>query len=339
MTSSPAAAARLALGLAVASAAGAGSSPPAAAQPSPVQFAALQAADLRIASIGYRLLTANAALCRDPQPMIGASLQALDQYGPATRAAADAAFGFEAMIEVEGVVPAGPAAQAGVAAGDSLVDVDGVALPPKPEGRATAGTPATRNAAEARIAGLPVSRPLRLTLRRGDVQRTVTVQPVAGCRTGVELVLDDGWAADSNGERIRVGGNYVDRFDDGELAVVMAHELAHIVLRHRVRLGAMGVSRGVFAGFGRNGRLFRQTEDEADQLSVTLLYNAGYDPMAAYRFWNKPRLPGEGLFRSGTHRGAAARAALIRAAALAIPPGAPTPLIPATLALRDQPLR
>ena len=132
-------------------AAGAGAGPPGGGAPSRQQFAALQAADLRIASIGYRLLTANAALCRDPQPMIGASLQALDQFGPSTRAAADAAFGFEAMVQIEGVVAGGPAARAGVAARDSLVAVDGVALPAKPSLAAGAGTPSTRNATEAQI--------------------------------------------------------------------------------------------------------------------------------------------------------------------------------------------
>jgi hypothetical protein len=323
--------------VALALGAGVGAAPSSA--PSRVQFAALQAADMRVASIGYRLLTTNAALCRDLQPMIGASLQSLDQYGPSTRAAADDAFGFEAMIGIEGVVVGGPAARAGVTAGDSLVAVNGGALPSKPVGTAGAGTPSTRNAAEARIASLPSTAPVRLVLRRGGHDRVVVVQPAPGCRTGVELVLDEPWAADSNGERIRIGANYVDRFDNEEVAVVMAHELAHMVLRHRVRLDAAGVSRGMLSGIGRNGRLFRQTEDEADQLSVVLLYNAGYDPLSAYRFWIKPRVPDGGLFGSGTHHGAAARAALIRTAAASIPASAPTPYVPATLARRDEPLR
>jgi len=106
-----------------------------------------------------------------------------------------------------------------------------------------------------------------------------------------------------------------------------------------VRLDAAQVNRGAFAGFGRSGRLIRQTEDDADQLSVVLLYNAGYDPSAAVRFWTKPRVPDGGLFHDRTHRSATARAERIRAAVEAIPKGAARPLVPATLLSRDQPLR
>ena len=48
--------------------------------------------------------------------------------------------------------------------------------------------------------------------------------------------------------------------------------------RHRVRLDAARVSRGFLGNFGRNARLIRETEVEADRLSVYLLERAGYDP-------------------------------------------------------------
>ncbi len=45
---------------------------------------------------------------------------------------------------------------------------------------------------------------------------------------------------------------------DEEIAVVVAHELAHNILHHRARLDAAGVSRGLVAEFGRNARLTRE---------------------------------------------------------------------------------
>src|SRR3546814_10543788 len=62
------------------------------------------------------------------------------------------------------------------------------------------------------------------------------------------------------------------------VAAPIAHELAHNILRHRERLEAKGVNYGLLSGIGRNVGYFRQTELEADILSVSLLANANYDP-------------------------------------------------------------
>jgi predicted Zn-dependent protease len=66
----------------------------------------------------------------------------------------------------------------------------------------------------------------------------------------------------------------------------MAHEFAHNILRHRDRLNAARASRGVL-GVGRGVSSIRQTEIEADRLSVYLMERAGYDPGAAVRFWTR----------------------------------------------------
>ena len=102
---------------------------------------------------------------------------------------------------------------------------------------------------------------------------------------------------------------FFERFDDEAIAAVVAHELAHTVLRHRIRLEAAGVKWGLLAQFGRNARLFRRTEEEADRLSVHLLRNAGYDPRVAVRFWREHggEIDG-GLFRGATHPSAETRA-------------------------------
>ena len=289
---------------------------------------------MRLAAIGYRLLTANAPLCRAIQPEMGWALQAVDQFDPASRAAARAAFAFETPVAVEAVVPGGPAARAGVEANDSLVSVAGVAF----LASGTAGV-GTRNAAEARLAALSPTAPVMLVLRRGGRDRTVTVHPSPGCRTGLELVPGHEWLADSDGARIRIGSRFVERFSDEEVAVIVAHELAHTILAHRERLDAARVSRGLLAEVGRNGRLFRQTEDEADQLSVSLLYNAGYDPVSAERFWHDkaPAIDG-GILHARTHRGALARAERIATERGALSAGAPRPYRPPVLATRDRPL-
>ncbi len=298
---------------------------------------ALRSEDARLAAIGYRLLTADAPLCREVQPEMGWALQALDQFDAPSRAAAKIAFGFESAVAVEAVVPDGPAARAGLVANDSLLSVAGAPLPPGQAG--AKAVVSTRNAVEARLAALPPAAPVTIVLRHDGRDRAATVRPVPGCRSGIELVVDDGWLADSDGTRIRVGSRWLERFSDTEVAVIVAHELSHTILNHQQRLRAAGVSRGLLAEVGRNARLFRETEDDADQLSVSLLYNAGYDPTAAERFWHDkaPAIDG-GLFHSRTHRGALERAARVAAERATIPANASRPYRPPVLATRDQPL-
>jgi len=283
--------------------------------------------DRRLAAIAWRLTTANAALCRDQQPVIGATLHAADQYPPALRA------DFAAPVAVELVVPGAPAAAAGVAENDGVVAVDGAALPAP--GTGDAPTSATRDAAQARMAALPVAAPIALTLRRGGgADRVVTVTPRAGCRVEFEVLTGGKLGASSDGRVVQVGGALFGRFGDDQIAVVVAHELAHAVLRHRARLEAAGVKWGLLAQFGRNARLFRRTETEADLLGAYLLRNAGWDPQLAVRFWREHGTSIDGgMFHSRTHPSSRDRANATELATM--PQEAPVPYLPPLLAQRD----
>jgi predicted Zn-dependent protease len=86
-----------------------------------------------------------------------------------------------------------------------------------------------------------------------------------------------------------------------ELAALLAHELAHNILGHRQRLDALHVDRGLFAPFGRNARLIRETEAEADRFSIHLMAHAGYAPEAALAFWERVRHATRGMAGSPTH--------------------------------------
>jgi hypothetical protein len=299
-------------------------------------FPALRAVDLRMATIAWRLTTANAALCDRLAPAPGFAIHAIGQYDPAMRAAARAAFGFAAPIAVEAVVPESPAARAGLAENDALLAVNGVAFGGSPSARADS---AARDAALALVASQPADRPLRLAILRGGRRAEVTVPATPGCRSNFEVLLGPGMEASSDGAIVQLGVRFFERYRDDQVAVVVAHELAHTVLRHRARLDAAGVSRGLLAEIGRNGRLFRRTETEADLLGVHLLRNAGYDPQVAVRFWREHG--GEvdgGVFRSRTHPSSKARAQAIADEIGRMPADAPKPYRPPVLATRDSPL-
>ncbi len=313
-------------------------SPAAAASTNPAYpqqlFEALRSADLRLATIAYRLTTKNAPLCDRLQPELGIQFHSLRQYTPAARASAEAAFGFATVVTVEAVVADSPAAAAGVMADDGVLSVDDQPLPAL---RAGAGDPATtvdRDAIDRRIAALPVDRPISLLVSRRGQTLKLELFPRPGCRSRFEVHAIDEAAAD--GSIVQIGASFLDRFDDDALAVVVAHELSHIILRHRDRLEAAGVKYGILADFGKNGRLHGVAESEADLLSVYLLANANYDPLIAGRFWRGAgRRLDPGLFRSRAYLGWKARAAALDAEAAKIPAGAALPFVPPMIVQRD----
>jgi len=301
-----------------------------------IDYSALRAADARMGAIAYRLALANAPLCRDRVPATGLVLHALQQYGPGERPAARAAFGFPAPVAVEAVVPGSPAARAGVRADDGLVAVGGDRLPAAaPEGAASA---APRDAARSLIAR--TAGPVRLTLRRDGGERTVTLDAPPACASDFEVLLGPGFDAGADGRLVQVGVRFLERYSDDQVAVIAAHELAHNVLAHPSRLDAARVNRGLLKEFGRNGRMFRRTEDEADRLGAILYRNAGWRGADAAAFWrDHGREFDRGLFRARTHAGAQERARSIAAEVAAIPPAAPVPYVPPLLATRDEPLQ
>ncbi|WP_260582134.1 M48 family metalloprotease [Sphingopyxis sp. PET50] len=120
-----------------------------------------------------------------------------------------------------------------------------------------------------------------------------------GCASSFRIERGGPQAA-ANGQLVRVTLRLASSIaDDAEFAAVVAHELAHNILRHRERLAG-----------GRAVGLVRATEIEADRLSVWLMADAGYDPRAAIRFWERHPKP---LIRDASHPPRRERIAAIEA--------------------------
>ena len=66
---------------------------------------ALRQADARVATIAWRLQTANVALCAKPVMLPGFSVETLEQYAPSKRAEARAELGLGELPQVGAVVP------------------------------------------------------------------------------------------------------------------------------------------------------------------------------------------------------------------------------------------
>jgi len=269
------------------------------------QFSALQQQDIRLAIIAERQLSANAELCLNLMPMTGMVLHSQDQYG-GDQLANVFALG---PIAIAGLVPGSAAELAGLNAGDAILAINGQRTA---DLIAKDGAP-LRDAVFDLIAMQPVDESLRLIVNTGSGERAIELPPRPGCKALVEIITGAGLVGRSDGRVIQVSYDLAVLLDDAGLAVIFAHELGHVVLDHRARLVDAGVSKGLLGEFGRNQRLNRQVEVEADRMSAHLLSNAGYDPQIASDFWRSTqgRSAGNGLLRSFIYPSHNSRADLI----------------------------
>ncbi len=253
------------------------------------------AEDARLQSLGWALARGNAPFCPDAPP--GAGLLLLDAASFRDPPAIRAALGLDGDMAVGAVAAQSPAARAGLRAGEEVLAVDGVpmeALPP-----ASPGDPLRLAGLHDRIAQALAARGT-MALRLKD--RTVTLTGEPACASRFELALA-GRRAVAEGHRVVIGRDMFNAHpDDSEAAFVIAHELAHNILRHRARLEAGGRLTGEV----------RRTEREADRLAVWLMANAGYDPAAALRFADTRQRTGiRGILPGPTHDGWQARRELM----------------------------
>jgi hypothetical protein len=286
-----------------------------AAVPPPAEQAslvALRVLDGQVATIGHRLAVAGADLCREHAWLSGFTLHDLSQYGGDYREAAIRAFGLDRGPGVLALAADGPAERAGLRLDDILLATDGVPL-------AASATPSNRTFSQVEHMLDILDRSFadghaELSVMRGYERLDVHVAAERGCPSRFQLIPSRDLNAHADGRYVQVTtaiSQYVQ--NEAELAAVLAHEFAHNLLHHRARLDAAHVSRGLLGNFGRNARLIRETEAEADRLSVYLLDRAGYDPAAAVRFWERFGRRGLNFLGSPTHPNWRARIALFQA--------------------------
>ena len=284
----------------------------------------LQVYDQKLATIGYRLQISAGDLCPRRQSLIGIAIQDITQYRVRDQAQARQVFGFEGHPKILAVAEGSAFDIAGVRPDDSILAIDGEPINEVGHGRASSA--ATVAAANELLETAAQDGLLVMTLRRGGVDRQVTIALQYGCATSFQTALTGSIDAAADGDAVEVDIGAM-RFaeDDAQIAAVVAHELAHNILRHRERLTTAGVrsTRGA-----RNIRLTRQTEEEADRLSVYLLDRAGYATSAIVSFWSREdarstaldRLHGTPVERITTIKGEIARLDQMKAAGVTARP-------------------
>jgi membrane-associated protease RseP (regulator of RpoE activity) len=249
------------------------------------RLATLTALDQRVARVAQRLSEANVELCPAVRQSAGWALHSASQYSNELRPLVQSRFGLRG--DLPGVLSAPPgsaAAEADLREGDLIVAVNGAALDPGPA--------RTRPAFEGLAGNIAVlDRALaagatRLDIDRGGQPRSVTVQPHRACGYEVQLNPSDELNARADGRRLFISTALAGftRSDD-ELALILGHELAHHVLRHRTWSDVGGAGREANDAAAVNGAGDKETQ--ADRVGLFLTARAGYDTRIAPAFWRR----------------------------------------------------
>lgn len=243
---------------------------------------ALQASDLRVATVAYRLAAAGNEICPRKSPLTGMTLHDTAQYAPELRGLLRLADG----VALLAVVAGGPADKAGLRAGDTLRAIGQSDLPPVRAG--AKATYANVSAAYGTLETAARTGAVALLVERAGLKSRFTLEPVSGCISRVQLIPSTRLWARADGTNVSLTTAmlaYV-RSDD-ELALVVAHEMAHNALGHWTLPRRQGSKRAVLGSSGANAAKILEAERAADRLGYYLMARAGFDVGSAPFFWER----------------------------------------------------
>ncbi len=253
-------------------------------------IAQLRKQEERLILLGERLATAAAAAgwC-DATPSLGWTLGELGQYPKNLRQVVRRSWALPdgPALFVSALSPDGTAAQAGLQPGTGILTIDGRS----PMRNSSEGASRHALANSERVIDEALARgPLRIeTLSRDGTRASYDLVGRPACPSRFEMSAENDEQAYADGDIVQVTagmGRYTDG-SDAELAAVIAHELAHNMLRHIPRTQDAGTPNNFLRHLGRYARISRKMEEEADRLSVWLLAAAGIDPEAPLAFWQR----------------------------------------------------
>ena len=226
----------------------------------------------RLETIRFRLGKAAVGFCPGKiKPEFGLAVANKHSFGHGDRHLATRAYGFGDRLRVLHVIKGTPAYNAGVRSGDYLLSVNGETIPSGQQ--AEAGYKSAADSGDRRMT-LTVETPATSDARTGAGRKKMTLASVPVCKFDIELTESHKVGAYAMAGGITVTKGMLWFAQGDEIAFVVAHELIHVVRKHRRMMGKFGVQQ-------------KQVEAEADYLGLYVMARAGYEIGTASRFWRR----------------------------------------------------
>ena len=106
---------------------------------------------------------------------------------------------------------------------------------------------------------------------------TAQIETMAACDTPVNLVVSDNINGHTDGEEIYISSGLLSSVsDDTNLALIIAHEMAHMIAGHANKTPSQAL------------------ELEADRMALVLMARAGFDIESAVQYWEGTSHPHDG---------------------------------------------
>jgi hypothetical protein len=224
-----------------------------------------QSQEVRVERIAHHILTANYSNCPNKKPYYGFTAISLNRdANPADAKVWVDAFHVEPMSTVIIVVPGSSVEQSGLRVGDVILSVNDVPW-------SSSDVEQTRFRAALRSAMLSPTMHLVVRRKEGDVDLSLSGEE--SCAADIAVVNDHGSNAHASDSHILVDAGLEKLLsEDAELAFVISHELAHVILGHTKAERKQDLE---------DKQLRSVMERDADALGIKLMVRAGYDPEAA----------------------------------------------------------
>ncbi len=245
---------------------------------------------LRAARVYQRLRVAAADICgKDTTGLVGVMVASASN--DANGQTLQRVLGVGAQPTVWAVIDGSPAQRAGIAKGDVVLAVAGNSM-------------VDSNRARETLAGIAPGETVPITIRRAGQDQQVALSPELGCRYPLSITQQQIINAFADGEKIAITQGMVSfaRTDD-ELALVIAHEMAHNLMKHieAKKQNAAGgfladlalavLTRGAYkdASFTNAAAqaYSQEFEAEADYVGLYIMAKAGLPIDEAPKFWRR----------------------------------------------------